>query len=582
MPQENLMNSFSSVFGFLKPYRGKMFASFLLLIASSMMILIQPRITQWAIDIGIPSGNITYIIGYALAITVSALLSLFVNYSSGVLLIQASQYMSYDLRNALFKKISSFSFKDFDSWRTGELIVRTNSDVNTVRMFIRMGFFMLIQSVLMLAGSLISMFTINTSMALIMAILMPSIIILFFVIAKFIRPIFMKVRQALDQVNNTLQENLVGAKLVRAFSRQQEEERKFETKNRDYYKISKNVSMIMGVLMPLLMMLGNLAVVIVLYSGGKQVADPAVQMSLGSLVAFSNYTMTAFFPLIMLGMILSFLAMAMASVKRINEILETDPSIKDTEKALVFDTLKGAIEFNHVSHRYGEGEPVLRDFNLSIKPGERLGIIGTTGSGKSSLVHLIPRFYDTSSGTVKVDGFDVKDLSLNTLRSRITVALQDTQLFSGTLAYNIRFGKPDATDEEVKQAALIACAHEFIDELEDGYQHQIGERGQGLSGGQRQRLAIARAVLSDPDILILDDVTSSLDTVTESSIVSNLYNESRKRTTIIISQKINTIKRADRILVLDQGQIISIGTHEELLKSCEIYQDIFETQNPAV
>lgn len=545
------------------------------------MILLQPRITQWAIDFGIPSGNISHIIGYAFAIIISAILSLVVNYSSGVLLIQASQYMSYDLRNALFKRISTFSFKDFDKWRTGELIVRTNSDVNTVRMFIRMGFFMLIQSVLMLAGSLASMFMINTSMAWIMAIIMPSIVVLFFIIAKFIRPIFMKVRQALDQVNNTLQENLVGAKLVRAFSRQQEEQRKFESKNSDYYKISKKVSMLVGVMMPLLMMLGNLAVVVVLYSGGSQVADPTIQMSLGSLVAFSNYTMTAFFPLIMLGMILSFLAMAMASVKRINEILLTEPAIKDPENPLILDSLEGSIEFDHVSHRYGEGEPVLKDLTLSIDPGERLGIIGTTGSGKSSMVHLIPRFYDTASGTVKIDGHDVRDLSLDTLRGRITVALQDTQLFSGTLAYNIRFGNPDATDEQIRQAAQIACASEFIDELEDGYDHKIGERGQGLSGGQRQRLAIARAVLSDPDILILDDVTSALDTATESDIVSNLYKESRKRTTIIISQKINTIKRADRILILDQGEIVSTGTHAELLRSCKIYQDIFETQNPA-
>ncbi len=558
-----------------------MTASFLLLMLASLLTLLQPRMTKWAIDIGIASKNSWLILGFAGAILVSAILSLVINYSSGVLLIRSAQHMSYDIRNALYKKVSTFSFGDFDTWRTGELIVRMNSDVNTVRMFVRMGLFMLIQSIIMLTGSLISMFMLNAQMARLIAVIMPAVLIMFFLVAKWIRPIFEQVRKTLDQVNNTLQENLAGAKLVRAFSRQEEEIRKFDQRNAAYYNISKRVSMIVGVLMPLLIFIGNMAVVTVLYSGGKLIADPAKEMSLGSLIAFSNYTLTAFFPLIMLGMVLSFLSMALASMDRIDELLQTEPSIREPSRPLLLERLTGRIVFSDVTFRYGDGDLVLERLNLAIAPGEMVGIIGTTGAGKSSLVHLIPRFYDVDEGSVELDGHDTRELSLATLRKRVTIALQDTNLFSGTIADNIRFGKPEATDEEIRKAAETACAQEFINEKEHGFNEILGEHGLGLSGGQRQRIAIARAILSDPDILILDDVTSALDAETERKIIDNLYALERRRTTIIISQKINAVKRAERILVMDRGKIVASGTHDELLASCSMYQEIYSTQNPS-
>lgn len=566
---------------FLTPYTGKMTASFLLLMLASLLTLLQPRMTKWAIDIGIASKSSWTILGFAGAILISAILSLVINYSSGVLLIRSAQHMSYDIRNALYKKVSTFSFGDFDTWRTGELIVRMNSDVNTVRMFVRMGLFMLIQSIIMLTGSLISMFMLNAQMARLIAVIMPVVLIMFFLIAKWIRPVFEQVRKTLDQVNNTLQENLAGAKLVRAFSRQEEEIRKFDERNTSYYSISKRVSMIVGVLMPLLIFIGNMAVVTVLYSGGKLIADPAEEMSLGSLIAFSNYTLTAFFPLIMLGMVLSFLSMALASMDRIDELLQTEPSIREPSRPLLLERLTGRIVFSDVTFRYGDGDPVLERLDLAIAPGEMVGIIGTTGAGKSSLVHLIPRFYDVADGSVELDGHDTRELSLATLRKRVTIALQDTNLFSGTIADNIRFGKPEATDEEIRKAAETACAQEFINEKEHGFNEILGEHGMGLSGGQRQRLAIARAILSDPDILILDDVTSALDAETERRIIDNLHALERRRTTIIISQKINAIKRAERILVMDRGKIVASGTHDELLTSCSMYQEIYSTQNPS-
>jgi ATP-binding cassette, subfamily B, multidrug efflux pump len=575
------MKPFLETMRFLSPYRKPMVISFILLICSSLLMLLQPKMTQWAIDIGIAAESPVMILGFAAAIGLSAVLSMTVSYYSGVKLIHASQHMSYDMRNALFKKISAFSFADFDVWRTGELIVRINSDVSTIRMFIRMGLFLLIQSLIILIGSLTSMFIINARIASVMAVIMPIVLALFFFSASSIRPIFEQVRTALDQVNNTLQENLVGAKLVRSFSRQPEEIRKFDTGNLAYFHISRKVSMLIGIIMPLMMLFGNLAVVIVLYAGGNMVADPANGMTLGSLIAFSNYTLTAFFPLIMLGMVLSFLSMALASMKRVHELLQITPTIREPQDPVQLSSCAGRITFSDVSFRYGDGAPVFEHFDLSIDSGEMVGIIGTTGAGKSTLMHLLPRFYDTQEGSITLDDIDICRISLSSLRSRITIALQETMLFSGTIADNIRFGKPDATDREIREAAAAACAHEFIMEKEGGYEHVLGERGQGLSGGQRQRISIARAILSAPDILILDDVTSALDTSTERTIIEYLHAAEVRQTRIIISQKINAIRQTDRILVMDRGTIIASGTHDELIQSCRTYQEIYETQNPA-
>ncbi|MCF7941338.1 MAG: ABC transporter ATP-binding protein/permease [Spirochaetia bacterium] len=575
------MKPFLETMRFLSPYRKPMVISFILLICSSLLMLLQPKMTQWAIDIGIAAGSPVMILGFAAAIGLSAVLSMTVSYYSGVKLIHASQHMSYDMRNELFKKISAFSFADFDAWRTGELIVRINSDVSTIRMFIRMGLFLLIQSLIILIGSLTSMFIINARIASVMAVIMPIVLALFFFSASSIRPIFEQVRTALDQVNNTLQENLVGAKLVRSFSRQPEEIRKFDTGNLAYFHISRKVSMLIGIIMPLMMLFGNLAVVIVLYAGGNMVADPANGMTLGSLIAFSNYTLTAFFPLIMLGMVLSFLSMALASMKRVHELLQITPTIREPQDPVHLSSCAGRITFSDVSFRYGDGAPVFEHFDLSIDSGEMVGIIGTTGAGKSTLMHLLPRFYDTQEGSITLDDIDICRISLSSLRSRITIALQETMLFSGTIAENIRFGKPDATDREIREAAAAACAHEFIMEKEGGYEHVLGERGQGLSGGQRQRISIARAILSAPDILILDDVTSALDASTERTIIEHLHASEVSQTRIIISQKINAIRQTDRILVMDRGTIIASGTHDELIQSCRTYQEIYETQNPA-
>jgi ATP-binding cassette subfamily B multidrug efflux pump len=478
----------------------------------------------------------------------------------------------------------SFSFENLDHWRTGELMVRLNSDVNTVRMFVRMGMFMIVQSILMILGSIIAMYLTDPGLAGIMAIFMPLTLAMFFAIATYIRPMFMKARTALDELNNTLQENLAGAKVVRAFARQKEELAKFGIRNTNLFRINLNVGYKLALFFPLFFLIAQLATVIVLWAGGTTLIENAASgiagnLTLGKLIAFNNYATMAMFPLLMLGMVLNFISMAMASAIRLDALLEEKPALGEKASALTMQSLGGKIEFRGVSFRYGQGEKALNNINLTIQPGEKLGIIGTTGAGKSSLVSLIPRFYDPEEGSVLIDDMDVRDLAFDTLRTRVAIVLQETVLFSGTIFENIAFGAPGAERTELEQAAEIACATQFIREKARGWDESVGERGTGLSGGQRQRVAIARAVAANPDIIVLDDVTSSLDATTEARIVESLYSEFRNRTAIIISQKINTIRNADRIAVMEDGRIIATGTHEELLKSDTTYRTIFETQS---
>jgi ATP-binding cassette, subfamily B, multidrug efflux pump len=572
------------LFRFLCKSARELVVSFVLLLASTGLGLIQPHLIGDAVDKGIKTLDLSAIIWNAIGIIFTALVSAGLNLASGYMLIKASQSMGYEMRNALYRKIMGFSFENLDRWRTGELMVRLNSDVNTVRMFIRMGMFMIVQSVIMIIGTVIAMYREDPGLASIMAIVMPLSLALFFGIAIFIRPLFMKQRVALDELNNTLQENLAGAKVVRAFARQGQERQKFQLRNQNLFEVSQNVGYKLAVFFPLFFLIAEFARVIVLWAGGSTLISNTASgisgnLTLGKIVAFNNYTMMAMFPLIMLGFVINFISMAMASAVRLESLFNEEPGIDEKPEARRLDSLKGKIEFRNVSFRYGEGERALSGIDLIIQPGEKLGIIGTTGSGKSSLVNLIPRFYDPEEGCVLLDDIDIRDLSFDTLRTRVSMVLQETVLFSGTIRDNIAFASPDAAQPDLERASEIACAMEFIADKPEGWDSSVGERGAGLSGGQRQRVAIARAIAASPDVMILDDVTSSLDATTERRIVEGIYREFKDRTAIIISQKINTIRYADRIVVMEDGRIIATGTHEELLKSDSTYRTIFETQS---
>ncbi|HUW41004.1 MAG TPA: ABC transporter ATP-binding protein [Rectinemataceae bacterium] len=591
------MKALFRLFSYLRKDTRTLVLALFLLILSSALGVIQPRITEWIIDSGIRRGVAEVVWAGAAAILAAGIVAAVTGFASSRLTISAAQDMSYALRNDLYRKASGLSFSTLDRYRTGELIVRLNSDVNTVRMFVRMGLLVVVQAVVLIAGSIGMMFTTDRRLATIMAIFMPAVMLLFLFVASFVKPLFMKVRTAMDNFNNVVQENLAGAKTVRAFARRDAERRRFALRNGELNRISFRVGASLSTLFPLFFLFAQGAVLITLWIGGTQIIAQAERgvvggLSLGQLVAFNNYAMMAMFPILMLGFVINFISMAAASAERLQRLLAERSELTEKPAAARPERLRGRIEFCGVSFRYGDGraagapggaeagrsgsENALRGIDLAIGEGERLGLIGTTGAGKSTLISLVPRFYDPVEGSVLVDGRDLGDYALDSLRRRVCLAFQDTVLFTGTIRDNVAFGRPGAKAAELERAVRIAAAEEFV--AEKGWDSILGERGAGLSGGQRQRLAIARAVAADPDILIFDDVTSSLDAETEARVIEALFSELGGKTMILVSQKASAVRRADRIVVMDDGAVSGIGSHEELYRDNGIYRGICETQ----
>ncbi|MFW5688738.1 MAG: ABC transporter ATP-binding protein, partial [Spirochaetota bacterium] len=547
------MGSLFRLFRYLRNYKGAVVASLIVTLLATGMNLIQPEIIQRAVDSGISAGNVRSVILASLALLGAAVLAGGLHLLSGVLLVRAGQGMSYELRNDAYRTIMAFSFANLDRWRTGELLVRANSDVNTIRMFVRLGLLMLVQSVIMLVGSLIFMFLKNPELSRIMLIVLPGTLAAFFALATFLRPLIMKVRERLDALNNTIQENLSGAKVVRAFARQEHEQSRFEERNQAFLSLSLKVGYAFAMAFPFIFFLGQMAIVLPTWFGGVDVIERTLNpagagLTLGELLAFQGYAIRAMWPIIALGITLQFFTMAVASATRIEELLEDKPTVSEQPDARDVERLRGAIEFRNVSFSYGEGEPAIDRLSLKIAPGEKVGVLGRTGAGKTSLAALLPRFYDATAGEVLIDGSNVRELAMRTLRERVGLVLQETVLLSGSILENVAYAyrratpatPPEEPTDEMLAAAELACAREFIEAKEHGWHEHVGERGAGLSGGQRQRVAIARAILADPDVLILDDVTSALDAQTERTIVTNLYRRLEDKTVIIISQKINT------------------------------------------
>ncbi|HUV28665.1 MAG TPA: ABC transporter ATP-binding protein [Anaerolineales bacterium] len=488
-----------------------------------------------------------------------------------------SQRVAFDMRNELFAKIQGLSFSYHDRNQTGQLMIRATDDVEKVRLFIGQGLLMGVGAIILLAGTLLILFSTNVRLTFIALPILPIALGLFMFFGSKMGPMFMRIQKRLDKVNTVLQENLSGIKVVKAFTREKSEEKKFDLAADDLMDQHIYVARLFSVLFPFVILIASLGQALVLYFGGRQMI--AGTLSLGEWQEFSLYMIFLFMPAAQLGMIITQMSQASASSTRIFEIIDVENEVVDKADAISLPEVEGRVRFDGVSFRYfNSGEPVLKDVDIDVEPGQTVALLGATGSGKSTIINLLPRFYDPSSGSITIDGYDLRDLELDSLRTQIGIVLQETTLFAGTIQENIAFGKPDASFEDIEAAAKAAAAHDEIMAFPEGYETPVGERGTTLSGGQKQRVAIARALLLNPRILILDDSTSSVDLVTEVEIQQALDKLMLGRTSFVIAQRISTVINADQILVLDKGQIVARGNHEELLETSEIYADIYSSQ----
>ncbi|AWK52078.1 multidrug ABC transporter ATP-binding protein [Clostridium beijerinckii] len=481
------------------------------------------------------------------------------------------------IRNKLFAKVEGFSLHEFDKVGTATLITRTTNDVTQIQAVTVMIFSIMLFAPLTALGGIVMALREDTGLTWIFAVVIPLLGIIIGVTLKFAMPLFKLMQVKIDKLNLVLREGLTGIRVIRAFNRIDTEKVRFDNANTDLMNNAVKVNKIMAFLMPVMMLIMNVTTVAIIWFGGKRV--DAGSMEVGSLIAFMQYGMQILFGFLMLAMVFIMIPRAQASAIRINEVLEMEPEILDPKMAIVADKESGYVEFKDVSFSYpGAEQPAISNITFSAKPGEVTAIIGGTGSGKSTLINLIPRFYDAVTGSVLVDGVDVREMSQEDLRAKIGFVPQKTVLFSGTIAKNIKYGRDDATMEEIHHAATVAQATDFVNGMEKGYDHIIAQGGTNVSGGQKQRLSIARALVRKPEIYIFDDSFSALDFKTDARLRAALKEETAKATVLIIAQRVATVMDADRIIVLDEGEIVGMGTHKELLTSCKIYHEIVSSQ----
>lgn len=562
---------------YLKPYALFAVLTPLSMVGEVLGDLLQPKLMSKIVDDGVLGQDMDLIIR-------TGLLMLLVLIGGGACGIAASafggiasQSFSRDLRVDVFKRVMGLSFEQTDKFTTGSLVTRLTADITAIQQMVDFMLRMLVRDSLLFFGGIIMMLTLNVRFGIIILCALPIEIIMMIIILKKANPYYSIVAKRLDSINSVVQENVTGARVVKAYVREDTEEKRFDDANISLMESNLRVQTLMAILQPLLMIILNLSVIAVIVIGGWQVQAQA--MKVGEVMAAITYLTQVLHGVMMMSMMFQTLAKASASANRLREVLETDPVIKSGSVSLS-DKTGGTVSFKNVSFSYPEtkGRPVISDLTLDIKSGESVAILGATGSGKSSLVNLIPRFYDCTAGEVLVDGVNVKDCKLDELRKKVGIVLQKSELFSGTVEDNIKWGDKNATHEEVISAAQAAQADEFIQKIPAGYEGIIAEKGASLSGGQKQRLSISRAVLKNPEILILDDSTSALDLGTEAKLRAEIDRKMNGTTLIIIAQRIQSVKSCDRIAVLDHGKLCACDTHENLLKTCEVYQDIYASQ----
>jgi ATP-binding cassette, subfamily B, multidrug efflux pump len=620
------MKSLQRALGYLKPYWLITLGAFISLALMTAANLFIPRILADVIDQGISGKNITLLYWLAGTLIGVAIVRGLFTFTQGYWSEKVSQAAAYDMRNELFSKIQNLSFSYHDRAQTGQLMTRITSDVDQVRTFISAGLLQMLSAVALLLGSIVMLVSLDWLLALVSLLTVPAIAVVLGYFIQVVRPLFGMVQARLGTLNTVLQENLAGIRVVQAFAREPYEAERYGKSNQELLDANITTVRAMASSFPLVFFISNLGTLAVIWFGGYQVMDGT--LSLGSLVAFNSYLSLLIQPLMQIGFISAQIARAGVSAERIFDILDAQNEVTDKPGAALLPQISGRVSFENVKFGYfvkaeaiqnrrttepqnspgansgrnasasksgarmngndgagnagGWGAPpdnlILRGVSFTAEPGMTIAIMGKTGSGKSTIINLIPRFYDVTSGRVLIDGHDVRDVTLDSLRSQIGIVLQDTTLFSGSIRENVAYGRPEASDAEVEAAARAAQAHDFIQGFPDGYATVIGERGVTLSGGQRQRIAIARAILRDPRILILDDSTSAVDAETEFQIQQALDHLMQGRTSFVIAQRISTVRSADLIILLDNGRIAAMGSHQELLSDSDLYGEIIDSQ----
>jgi ATP-binding cassette subfamily B multidrug efflux pump len=573
------MQHIKKLLHFVKPYWRRSLVALFFLVAVTLMDLSIPRLIQRIIDKGINGNSMQVVINTTIIMLVISLFQTLFAIANNLFSIQVGESVARDLREALFLKIQSCWFGNLDHLNTGQLMVRLSSDTTAFQRMVQVSLRIGTRAPMLMIGSLILMFMTDERLALmILPVLLATILLIIFFVSR-MGPLFLTVQRKLDRLNTVLQENIAGVRLVKAFVRADREGERFAGANQDYTDRNIHVMRFMAVLSPAMSMFVNIGIVLVIWIGGIQSA--AGNVTVGQIVAFINYLQMTLGPLGIMVMLANVVAAATASSERISEVLDTAPEVQEPAHPRPLPAGQGIrVAFERVDFHYNGTNDglVLNDVNLVAEPGQTVAILGATGAGKSSIIDLVPRFYDVASGRITWNGVDIRDVRQSDLLAEIGIVPQETILFSGTVRDNIRYGKPEAGDEEVVGAAQAALAHSFIMNLPNGYDTRIEERGVNLSGGQKQRLAIARALLLRPSIMILDDSTSSVDVETETKIQNAMKSWLQNSTSFVVAQRISTVLHADKILVLDEGEIVAQGTHTELMQSSPVYQEIYASQ----
>ena len=560
----------------LKPYWTLVIGVLVLVFISTMTDLELPDLMSDIVDTGIVQGDVSYILGRGGVMLLVALLGTVCTILTSYLSSKIGMGFSRDLRKKVFEKVESFSLTEINEVGTSSLITRTTNDINQVQMVVIMMMRMMLSAPIMIVGALIMALRKDVELSKVILVVIPIIIVTIVIIAKFTLPMFQKMQDKIDKLNLVVRENLTGIRVIRVFNKVEAEQERFNQASLEVSRIATMANRLMGALMPLMMLILNLSIIAVIWFGGIRINDG--DLMVGDLMAFIQYLTQVMFSLLMLTMMFVLIPRAQASAVRINEVLEMESPIQEPKEAIQ-PQLKGYVEFKNVSFGYeGAEEYAISNISFVAKPGEVTAIIGGTGSGKSSILNMIPRFYDAAKGEVLVDGVNVRDMNQQELRSKIGYVPQKAVLFTGTIRDNILYGKEDATDEEVRHALEIAQATDFVSKMKEGIESPISQGGTNVSGGQKQRLSIARAIVRKPEIYLFDDSFSALDFKTDAQLRAALKKETKDSTVIIVAQRVSTVMDATRILVMDEGHVVGMGTHEELLQTNEIYQQIVESQ----